>query len=285
MQSIPPGVRGSYVLRVESRHLASTFKDSMLPPVFSTPYLILIMENAALNAVKAYLEAGESAVGTHVDVRHLTATPVGREVTGHAEVTGSDGRRIFFRVWATDGYGGDRRRNPRTHGRQHFAHRRADGGEVRASASRAALAALGAGLRRRPPVNSFSRQSRTQWLSNPSSRAAASLHDLTCGGEALALPPPRDGHVRGRSTDHSECLSIATFPVDSSVTAPEATPWSSHVPGALERTAAPPGSRCAPVSSGGPTRAMKRSTVSGRLPSLYPRVQRSCCRPEIERCE
>lgn len=74
-----------------------------MPPVFSTPYLILIMENAALNAVKQYLEAGESAVGTHVDVRHLVATPVGREVVGHAEVTGTEGRKIFFRVWATDG--------------------------------------------------------------------------------------------------------------------------------------------------------------------------------------
>jgi len=71
--------------------------------VFSTPYLILIMENAALNAIRQYLESGESAVGTRVDVRHLIATPVGREVVGHAEVTGSDGRQIFFRVWAMDG--------------------------------------------------------------------------------------------------------------------------------------------------------------------------------------
>jgi predicted thioesterase len=61
------------------------------------------MENAALNAVKPYLEPGESAVGSHVDVRHLVATPVGREVVGHAEVTGTDGRKIFFRVWAMDG--------------------------------------------------------------------------------------------------------------------------------------------------------------------------------------
>lgn len=103
MKPIPNGARGSYRLRVESRHLASTFKDSILPPVFSTPYLILIMENAALNAVRAYLEAGESAVGTRVDVRHLIATPVGREVAGRAEVTGTEGRTIFFRVWATDG--------------------------------------------------------------------------------------------------------------------------------------------------------------------------------------
>jgi len=103
MKPIPNGAHGEYVLRVESAHLANRFKDSILPPVFSTPYLILIMENAALNAIKQYLEAGESAVGTRVEVRHLVATPVGREVAGHAEVTGTDGRKVFFRVWATDG--------------------------------------------------------------------------------------------------------------------------------------------------------------------------------------
>jgi predicted thioesterase len=103
MKPIPGGAHGQYALRVESRHLANTFKDAILPPVFSTPYLILIMENAALNAIRQYLEPGESAVGTRVDVRHLVATPVGREVVGHAEVTGTDGRKIFFRVWAMDG--------------------------------------------------------------------------------------------------------------------------------------------------------------------------------------
>lgn len=103
MKPIPLGAQGQYVLRVEPAHLANRFKDSILPPVFSTPYLILTMENAALNAIKPYLEPGESVVGTRVDVRHLVATPVGREVTGHAEVTATEGRKIFFRVWATDG--------------------------------------------------------------------------------------------------------------------------------------------------------------------------------------
>jgi fluoroacetyl-CoA thioesterase len=103
MKPIPNGARGHYVHRVEPAHLANRFKDSILPPVFSTPYLILIMENAALNAIKGYLETGESAVGTRVDVRHLVATPVGREVVGHAEVTGTDNRQVFFRVWALDG--------------------------------------------------------------------------------------------------------------------------------------------------------------------------------------
>lgn len=103
MKPIPTGARGSYRLHVESRHLANTFKDSILPPVFATPYLILIIENAALNAIRDYLEGDESAVGTRVDVRHLVATPVGRDVTGNAEVTATEGRRVFFRVWATDG--------------------------------------------------------------------------------------------------------------------------------------------------------------------------------------
>ncbi len=102
MKQIPIGARGSYTLRVEPRHLASSFKDSILPPVFATPYLVLIMENAALNAIRQYLEPGESAVGSRVDIRHLVATPVGREVSGHAEVLRVEGRRIDFRIWATD---------------------------------------------------------------------------------------------------------------------------------------------------------------------------------------
>ena len=103
MKHMAIGTRGTYALRVEPRHLADSFKDSILPPVFSTPYLVLIMENAALNAIRQYLEPEESAVGTRIDIRHLVATPVGREVTGHAEVLRVEGRRIEFRVWATDG--------------------------------------------------------------------------------------------------------------------------------------------------------------------------------------
>jgi fluoroacetyl-CoA thioesterase len=112
MKPIPNGAQGAYVHRVESGHLANRFKDSILPPVFSTPHLILIMENAALDAIKQYLEAGESAVGTRIDVRHLVATPVGREVVGHAEVTGTDGRKIFFRGVGDGRQGGDRHRDP-----------------------------------------------------------------------------------------------------------------------------------------------------------------------------
>ena len=103
MRQIPLGAKGSFNLLVQPEHLANRFKDAMLPPVFATPVMIMVMENAALNAIKAYLDPGESAVGTAVDVRHLAATPVGRLVTGQAEVTKVDGRRIEFAVRAIEG--------------------------------------------------------------------------------------------------------------------------------------------------------------------------------------
>jgi predicted thioesterase len=103
MHAIPLGARGSFTLVVSQEHLADRFKDAMLPPVLATPVMIMIMENAALNAIKPYFDAGESALGTRIDVLHVAATPVGRTVTGHAEVTGVEGRRIEFKVRAADG--------------------------------------------------------------------------------------------------------------------------------------------------------------------------------------
>ncbi len=103
MQSIPTGARGSFTIVVTPDHLANRFKDAMLPPVLATPVMIMIMENAALNAIKPYLDASESALGTRVNVKHLAATPVGRRVTGEAEVTRVGGRRIEFKIRATDG--------------------------------------------------------------------------------------------------------------------------------------------------------------------------------------
>lgn len=103
MRTIPVGAKGSFALVVAPEHLANRFKDAMLPPILATPIMIMMMENAALNAIKPYLAAGESALGTRVDVRHLAATPAGRSVTANAEVTKVDGRRIEFRIDATDG--------------------------------------------------------------------------------------------------------------------------------------------------------------------------------------
>jgi len=102
MRPIPVGAKGVYTLRVTPAHLANQFKDAALPQVFATPMMVTIMENAALNAVRDYLDPGESAVGTVVNVRHLAATPVGHQVTAEATVTKVDGRRIEFTVTARD---------------------------------------------------------------------------------------------------------------------------------------------------------------------------------------
>ena len=103
MRPIPVGARGSFSLVVTPDHLANRFKDATLPPVLATPVMIMMMENAALNAIKPYLDAGESAVGTRVDVQHLAATPAGRTVTAEAEVTRVAGRQVEFRIEAADG--------------------------------------------------------------------------------------------------------------------------------------------------------------------------------------
>ena len=103
MRQIPVGARGSFNLLVQPEHLANRFKDAMLPPVFATPVMIMAKENVALNAIRAYLDPGESAVGTAVNLRHLAATPVGHLVSAEAEVTKVDGRQIEFTVRATVG--------------------------------------------------------------------------------------------------------------------------------------------------------------------------------------
>jgi fluoroacetyl-CoA thioesterase len=64
--------------------------------------MILIMENAALNAIRSFLDLGESAIGTAIDVRHLAATPVGHDVRAEAEVIKVEGKRIEFKVSASD---------------------------------------------------------------------------------------------------------------------------------------------------------------------------------------
>jgi predicted thioesterase len=76
---------------VQGRHVAA-----------GAPAMILIMENAALSAIRPFLDIGESAVGTAINVRHLAATPVGHDVRAEAEVTKVDGTRIDFKVSASD---------------------------------------------------------------------------------------------------------------------------------------------------------------------------------------
>jgi fluoroacetyl-CoA thioesterase len=102
MREIPPGTKATFTLLVQPEHLANRFKDAMLPQVLATPVMVLIMENAALNAMRPFLDPGESAVGTTIDVRHLAATPVGHQVRAEAEIVKVEGKRIEFKVSAHD---------------------------------------------------------------------------------------------------------------------------------------------------------------------------------------
>jgi predicted thioesterase len=70
--------------------------------VLGTPYMIGYMERACRNAVLPFLEPGEDTVGTHVNVYHLAATPVGMRVSFRAEVISVEERRVNFKVEAFD---------------------------------------------------------------------------------------------------------------------------------------------------------------------------------------
>jgi predicted thioesterase len=101
MPNIPVGARGEMKLLVTSES-AITFMGVDGPRVLSTPHMIGRMELTSRDAVLPFLDPGFDTVGTHVDVYHLAAAPVGVVVTFTAEVTAVDGRRIHFRVEAWD---------------------------------------------------------------------------------------------------------------------------------------------------------------------------------------
>jgi predicted thioesterase len=98
---VTPGLVGEASTQVSSSNVASSYGSGPIE-VFATPAMIALMEGAAARAVQAALPEGSITVGTHVDVRHLAATPVGRSVTARAELVQVDGRRLTFRVEAFD---------------------------------------------------------------------------------------------------------------------------------------------------------------------------------------
>ncbi len=81
---------------------------------FSTPSMILLMEQASMNALDEYLEEGQTSVGFEVNVRHMAPADIGATVTAHAELTEVDRNRLTFRVEA---YDGDRKLGEGTHRR------------------------------------------------------------------------------------------------------------------------------------------------------------------------
>lgn len=73
-------------------------------PVFGTPYMAAMMENAAMTALQAYLDLDQGSVGTHLDITHDAPTPVGMTVWAEAEIlsVSENGKLVEFQVKAWD---------------------------------------------------------------------------------------------------------------------------------------------------------------------------------------
>ena len=104
MSTIPglvPGLKGSAELVVAEEHTAPKVGSGRVH-VLATPVMINLIEAAALAAVEHLLPPGQQSLGTHLDVRHFAATPVGMRVRADAELIQIEGRLLTFRVFATD---------------------------------------------------------------------------------------------------------------------------------------------------------------------------------------
>jgi len=98
---ITPGLSGSAELIVGEEHTAPRVGSGRVR-VLATPVMINLFEAAALAAIEHLLPAGYQSLGTHLDVRHIAATPVGMKVNATATVTKVEGRTVTFRLEAHD---------------------------------------------------------------------------------------------------------------------------------------------------------------------------------------
>jgi fluoroacetyl-CoA thioesterase len=101
MTELIAGLSGELEHIVSAEDTASRW-GSGLVPVFSTPALVGLMESAAVQALEGALQAGQTSVGSRIDVHHLAATPVGMKVHARAELTAVEGRKLTFKVQAWD---------------------------------------------------------------------------------------------------------------------------------------------------------------------------------------
>ena len=99
--SIKIGTKGQSETVVTPENTAQAV-GSGLVPVFATPYMIALMENAAVGALLPFLAEDEGSVGTHLNVAHSSATPIGMKVWAEAVVTAAEGKKITFEVAAFD---------------------------------------------------------------------------------------------------------------------------------------------------------------------------------------
>jgi fluoroacetyl-CoA thioesterase len=99
---IPIGTRGEAAEIVELKHTLSAH-DPQLPPVYSTPDMIRLMETACFHALQPYCDEGEITVGISIHVEHRAASGIGMEIRAEAELESFDGRFYIMRVQARDG--------------------------------------------------------------------------------------------------------------------------------------------------------------------------------------
>lgn len=98
---IAAGLSGTAELLVGEEHTAPSIGSGKVR-VLATPVMINLIEAAALAAVEHLLQAGYQSLGTHLDVHHIAATPVGMKVVATARVIRVEGRTVAFAVEARD---------------------------------------------------------------------------------------------------------------------------------------------------------------------------------------
>jgi predicted thioesterase len=96
-----PGLIGRSEMIVKEEDLTCPLGDIQID-VLSTPRLIQLLEEAAIEAIKNFIPPGQLSLGTEVRVKHLSATPLGMRVTANALLKGIEKNRLFFRVDAYD---------------------------------------------------------------------------------------------------------------------------------------------------------------------------------------
>ncbi len=98
---IPIGVRGEADETVEFKHTLTAYHPE-LPPVYSTPDMIRLMETAAFAALQPYCEGDEITVGTSINIEHRAASGIGAHIHAEAVLESFDGRFYTVRVTARD---------------------------------------------------------------------------------------------------------------------------------------------------------------------------------------
>lgn len=98
---LKPGLTGVAEIVVGTRDTAPHVGSGKIG-VLATPIMVNLMESAALAAVERFMPPGHQTVGTHLDVKHFAATPVGLRVRAHAELVKVEGRVLTLRLHAED---------------------------------------------------------------------------------------------------------------------------------------------------------------------------------------